>query len=86
MLTKQMDAHQVLAQFHEHPDSWVRVPNILETSAYPQSKVGLSRLLTVVFDVVSLSIQYLGLQILEKLIVTRWKLLSARQRQGTSLF
>lgn len=32
-------AQQVLTQFEEHPDSWSRVPDILERSSYPQSKV-----------------------------------------------
>ena len=33
-------AQQVLTQFQEHPDSWTRVPDILDKSSFPQSKVG----------------------------------------------
>ena len=32
-------AQQVLTQFEEHPDSWTRVPDILERSSFPQAKV-----------------------------------------------
>ncbi|KAF9036599.1 CRM1 C terminal-domain-containing protein [Panaeolus papilionaceus] len=60
-------AQQVLTQFQEHPDSWTRVPDILERSSFPQSK-------------------YIGLQILEKLITTRWKTLPDGQRQGIRNF
>ena len=34
-------AQQVLTQFQEHPDSWTRVPDILDKSSFPQSKVGI---------------------------------------------
>ncbi|KAF9466324.1 CRM1 C terminal-domain-containing protein [Collybia nuda] len=60
-------AQQVLTQLEEHPDSWTRVPDILERSSFPQSK-------------------YIGLQILEKLITTRWKTLPDGQRQGIRNF
>lgn len=60
-------AQQVLTQLEEHPDSWTRVPDILERSSFPQSK-------------------YIGLQILEKLINTRWKTLPDGQRQGIRNF
>lgn len=33
-------AQQVLTQFQEHPDSWTRVPDILDKSSFPESKVG----------------------------------------------
>ncbi|KAG6919966.1 Exportin-1 [Tephrocybe rancida] len=59
-------AQQVLTQLEEHPDSWTRVPDILEKSNFPQSK-------------------YIGLQILEKLINTRWKTLPDGQRQGVNV-
>ncbi|KAG6841670.1 Exportin-1 [Blastosporella zonata] len=32
-------AQQVLTQLEEHPDAWTRVPDILERSDFPQSKV-----------------------------------------------
>lgn len=64
---EQQLAQQVLTQFQEHPDSWTRVPDILERSSFPQSK-------------------YIGLQILEKVITTRWKSLPEGQRQGIRNF
>ncbi|TEB36228.1 hypothetical protein FA13DRAFT_1810834 [Coprinellus micaceus] len=64
---EQQLAQQVLTQFQDHPDSWTRVPDILERSTFPQSK-------------------YIGLQILEKLITTRWKTLPDGQRQGIRNF
>ncbi|KAJ4469508.1 hypothetical protein C8J55DRAFT_406157, partial [Lentinula edodes] len=54
---------RALTQFQEHPESWLRVFEILQKSSYPQTK-------------------YLGLQILEKVILTRWKSLPDGQRQG----
>ncbi|KAF8810133.1 hypothetical protein BYT27DRAFT_7187000 [Phlegmacium glaucopus] len=65
--SEQQIAQQVLTQFQEHPDSWTRVPDILDKSSFPQSK-------------------YIGLQILEKLITTRWKTLPDGQRQGIRNF
>ncbi|KAL0947085.1 hypothetical protein HGRIS_013226 [Hohenbuehelia grisea] len=65
--SEQQLAQQVLTQFQEHPDSWTRVPDILERSSFPQSK-------------------YIGLQILEKLINTRWKTIADGQRQGIRNF
>ena len=38
-LPQQQMAQQVLTQFQEHPDSWTRVPDILEHSSFPQTKV-----------------------------------------------
>jgi len=32
-------AQQVLTQFQDHPESWTRVPDILEKSSFPQAKV-----------------------------------------------
>jgi hypothetical protein len=32
-------AQHVLTQFEEHPDAWTRVPDVLERSSFPQSKV-----------------------------------------------
>ncbi|TIC03141.1 hypothetical protein E3Q16_03226 [Wallemia mellicola] len=58
---------RVLTQFQEHPDSWQRVPAILEMSPNPQTK-------------------YIGLQILEKLIQTKWKVLPVDQQQGIRNF
>ncbi|TIB03312.1 hypothetical protein E3P96_01932 [Wallemia ichthyophaga] len=51
----------------DHPDSWQRVPAILELSPSPQTK-------------------YIGLQILEKLIQTKWKVLPVEQQQGIRNF
>ncbi|KAG9102029.1 Karyopherin transporter [Ceratobasidium sp. UAMH 11750] len=64
---EQKQAQAVLTQFQEYPDSWQRVPVILETAGSMQSK-------------------YIGLQILEKLIQTRWKILPEDQRQGIRNF
>jgi hypothetical protein len=36
---QQQLAQQVLTQFKEHPDAWTRVPDILEKSSFPQTKV-----------------------------------------------
>ena len=36
---QQQMAQQVLTQFQEHPDAWTRVPEILERSSFPQTKV-----------------------------------------------
>ncbi|KAK0203228.1 CRM1 C terminal-domain-containing protein [Desarmillaria ectypa] len=60
-------AQNVLTQFEEHPDAWTRVPEILETASFPQTK-------------------FIGLQILEKLVSTRWKTLPEGQRQGIRNF
>ncbi|KAG9080628.1 Karyopherin transporter, partial [Ceratobasidium sp. 370] len=64
---EQKQAQAVLTQFQEYPESWQRVPVILETAGSMQSK-------------------YIGLQILEKLIQTRWKILPDDQRQGIRNF
>jgi len=37
--TARDQSQQVLTQFQEHPDSWTRVPFVLEQSPNPQSKV-----------------------------------------------
>lgn len=76
-------AQQVLTRFEENPDSWTKVPTILETSSFPQAKVGppfQSNASFLTFE------QYIGLQILEKLISTRWKTLPEGQRQGIRNF
>ncbi|EKD01296.1 Crm1-F1 [Trichosporon asahii var. asahii CBS 8904] len=64
---EQQQAQQVLTQFQENPDSWQRVPAILESSN-------------------NLSTKYIGLQILEKLVRTKWKALPADQQQGIRNF
>ncbi|KAJ7063298.1 CRM1 C terminal-domain-containing protein [Mycena amicta] len=68
----QQMAQLVLTQFEEHlgkasssPDSWTRVPDILERSTFPQSK-------------------FIGLQILERLVTTRWRTLPESQQQVAS--
>ncbi|KAF7322973.1 Importin N-terminal domain-containing protein [Mycena chlorophos] len=63
---EQQMAQLALTQFEEHPDSWTRVPDILEKGS-PQSK-------------------FIGLQILERLITTRWKTLPESQQQGIRNF
>lgn len=37
-------AQQVLTQFQENPDAWTRVPDILERSSFPQTKVRVLRI------------------------------------------
>ncbi|KAF8210814.1 CRM1 C terminal-domain-containing protein [Mycena galopus ATCC 62051] len=64
---QQQMAQSALTQFEEHPESWTRVPEILEKSTFPQSK-------------------FIGLQILERLVTTRWKTLPESQRQGIRNF
>ncbi|KAK7031943.1 importin N-terminal domain-containing protein [Favolaschia claudopus] len=64
---EQQMAQLALTQFEEHPESWTRVPEILEKSTFPQAK-------------------YIGLQILERLVNTRWKTLPEPQRQGIRNF
>lgn len=36
---KQQMAQQVLTQFQENPDSWQRVPDILDNATHAQTKV-----------------------------------------------
>ena len=36
---QQQMAQRVLTQFQEHPESWTRVPDILERASFPQTKV-----------------------------------------------
>jgi len=76
-------AQAILTQFQEHPDSWTKVPDILESSTFPQTKVVL--LFSVNSSVLHVPAQYIGLQILEKLINTKWKTLPESQRQGLRL-
>lgn len=38
-ILQQQMAQQVLTQFQEHQDAWTRVPDILERSSFPQTKV-----------------------------------------------
>ncbi|WWD19213.1 hypothetical protein CI109_103671 [Kwoniella shandongensis] len=64
---QQQTAQRVLTQFQEHPESWQRVPAILETSQ-------------------NLNTKYIALQILEKLVTTRWKALPADQQTGIRNF
>ncbi|KAH8918944.1 hypothetical protein BT69DRAFT_1353506 [Atractiella rhizophila] len=61
------DAQRVLTTFQENPDSWQRVPQILDESTNPQTK-------------------YLALQIMDKLILTRWKVLPPDQQSGIRNF
>lgn len=36
---QQQLAQQVLTQFQDNPEAWTRVPDILERSSFPQTKV-----------------------------------------------
>ena len=69
-------AMQVLAQFEEHPDAWTRADAILEKSQFPQSKVFLLPNIYLIY------FQYIALQVMEKLIKTRWKILPPEQSNG----
>ncbi|ORY35659.1 CRM1 C terminal-domain-containing protein [Naematelia encephala] len=64
---QQQTAQRVLTQFQENPESWQKVPAVLETSS-------------------NINTKYIALQILEKLIQTRWKALPADQQQGIRNF
>ena len=75
-------AQQILTQFQEHPDGWTRVPDVLERASFPQTKV---RFIVAYQLPHSWAAQYIGLQILEKLILTRWKSLPEGQRQGKQI-
>jgi len=61
------EAHEILNQLKEHPDSWQRVDKILQTSNSQQTK-------------------FYGLQILESVIKTRWKVLPRNQCDGIKDF
>ena len=78
---QQQQAQRVLAQFQEHPDAWQRVPPILETSSSQNTKVSLHYR----GDQGQADEQYIALQILEKLVQTRWKALPAEQQAGASV-
>ncbi|POV97689.1 hypothetical protein PSHT_14460 [Puccinia striiformis] len=64
---QQKQAMSILAQFQELPDSWQKVPMILENSVSQNSK-------------------YIALQIMDKLITTKWKALPETQRSGIKNF
>lgn len=64
---QQKQAMAILAQFQELPDSWQKVPMILENSLSQNSK-------------------YIALQIMDKLITTKWKALPETQRSGIKNF
>lgn len=66
-LSQQAQAQSVLTQFQEYPDSWQKVPEILERSSSTQTK-------------------YIALQIMDKLIKARWKVLPEEQRSGIRNF
>lgn len=57
---EQTNAQRLITQFQEHPDAWLRVDAILESSS-------------------NLHTRYLALQILDKLIRTRWNALPREQ-------
>ncbi|KDN42106.1 hypothetical protein RSAG8_06964, partial [Rhizoctonia solani AG-8 WAC10335] len=89
---EQKQAQAVLTQFQEHSDAWQRVPVVLETSGSMQSKAhpvpGTFRRMaegsSCPRDFGIHAVQ--RLQILEKLIQTRWKVLPDDQRQGIRNF
>lgn len=87
-MSQQQLAQRVLTQFEENPDSWSRVPDILERSSFPQSKVRCRSVEGIVPPPLTYltlwHFQYIGLQILEKLVQTKWKVLPEGQRQGES--
>lgn len=60
-------AKKVLQQLKEHPDSWMKVDSILETSSNQETK-------------------YYALQILDNVILTRWKMLPKEQQEGIKQF
>lgn len=65
--SQQAQAQSVLTQFQDYPDSWQKVPEILERSSNTQTK-------------------YIALQIMDKLIKARWKVLPEEQRSGIRNF
>ncbi|KAL7749026.1 Karyopherin transporter [Sorochytrium milnesiophthora] len=69
---QQQMAQQILTQFQENPDAWTRADAILERSQVMQSKVRAADKLAT----------YIALQILEKLIQTKWKVLNPSDREG----
>jgi len=72
----------LLTQFQEHPDAWQRVPVIIQESTNPQNKVlSVTLRQTSPFALIA-NAQFLGLQILEKVVRTRWKALPDDQRAG----
>jgi len=60
-------AKKILQQLKEHPDSWMKVDSILETSSNQETK-------------------YYALQILDNVIITRWKMLPKEQQEGIKSF
>ncbi|XP_045436739.1 exportin-1 isoform X6 [Pipistrellus kuhlii] len=70
---QQRMAQEVLTHLKEHPDAWTRVDTILEFSQNMNTKMirGTER-----------KQQYYGLQILENVIKTRWKILPRNQCEG----
>lgn len=72
-----------MTQFQENPDAWQRVPPVLETSSNLNTKVSYHN--PPANQEVELINQYIALQILEKLVQTRWKTLPVDQQQGKLL-
>ncbi|KAK4704590.1 exportin-1, partial [Phenoliferia sp. Uapishka_3] len=66
-IMEQAQAQTILTQFQDHPDSWQKVPEILEQSTNSQTK-------------------YIALQIMDKLIKSKWKILPEAQRSGIRNF
>ncbi|RHZ71101.1 hypothetical protein Glove_262g9 [Diversispora epigaea] len=64
---QQQLAQQILTQFQESPEAWLKVDAILDKSKYSHTK-------------------FIALQILEKLIQTRWKILPQEQQIGIRNF
>jgi len=77
---QQKQAEATLNQFKENQDSWLLVDKILQEANYSQTKCKLhactTRLLSANYNIV------LGLQILDNVILTRWKVLPRDQCQG----
>lgn len=66
-------------QFKENPDAWLLVDKILQEATYPQTKCRSC----LSYWALRADLQTdLGLQILDSVIMTRWKILPREQCQG----
>lgn len=77
----QKQAQNAMNQFKENPDAWLMVDKILQEAQYPQTKCKSRHapLLPVYTD----GTVDLGLQVLDNVVMTRWKVLPREQCQGT---
>lgn len=72
-------SYSFLVQFKENPESWLLVDQILKESSYPQTKCELGGSMT---SRAKLNKIDLGLQVLDAVIMTRWRVLPQEQRNG----